>query len=208
MTLIPLLKTWLIGIAIAAPIGPIGMLCIRKTLEFGLRGTIAVGFGAALVDGLYSIIASTGLSAISCFLLKKIIYIKIMGGFFLLYLAFNELRILSISSQTIKNNTRELVKLTGEVFLLTLTNPMTILSFISLFASIIDNKINIVDSRWLVLGIFLGSMTWWLILGLFICKVKHKLPKNYISYINFISAFIIGGFGIYVIFSGLISINE
>ena len=86
------LKAWLIGISVAAPVGPIGMLCIRKTLEFGFMGAIAVGLAAALADSVYGLIAALSLTAILHFLLINIVIIKILDGIFLLYLAYIELK--------------------------------------------------------------------------------------------------------------------
>jgi len=186
--LFPLIKAWMLGIAIAAPIGPIGMLCIRKTLEFGLLGAIAVGIGAAIADSIYGFIVVLGLTIVANFLLEKVIFIKILGGIFLLYLAYKEIKTLPNSTVNIGKN-KALGKLTAEVFFLTLTNPMTGSSTVEAFA--------------MVIGIFLGSMTWWLILGTIVLKIKHKLPGSWINYIRYLSAVILSLFGVMAVGSGL-----
>jgi putative LysE/RhtB family amino acid efflux pump len=192
----------MIGIAIAAPVGPIGILCIRKTFELGLRGTILVGLGAALADSVYGLVAALGLSVISQFLLGKDAFIKIVGGMLLLYLAYKELKSKTLTNEPPLKDKANL-RLASEVFLLTLANPLTILSFISIFASISDGPTTYAKSLSMVLGIFLGSMTWWLALGSILLKIKHKLPQTWLHRIRYVSALALAGFGIVAIISGL-----
>jgi len=195
-----LLKAWLIGIAVAAPVGPIGTLCIRKTLELGFMGAIAVGLGAALADGVYGLIAALGLTAISHFLLQKIVIIKVVGGLFLLYLAYAEIKSKTNNSGTTLDKNKNLARLTFGVFFLTITNPMTILSFIGIFASIgSGGATTTAETLAMVIGIFLGSMTWWVILGSIIVKIKHKLPESALQGIRYLSALILAGFGLFAI---------
>ncbi len=192
-----LLKAWLIGIAVAAPVGPIGALCIRKTLEMGLLGAIAVGLGAALADSVYGLVAALGLTAVSHFLLQNTMVIRVFGGLFLLYLAYKEVK--STSGDAASPLSGNLYKLIGGVFLLTLANPMTILSFIGIFASIGSGAPTTLETLTMVVGIFLGSMTWWLILGAIIVKIKHKLSEVWIQRIRYLSALLLAGFGVFAI---------
>ncbi|HLF67016.1 MAG TPA: LysE family transporter, partial [Gammaproteobacteria bacterium] len=80
----------IIGLAVAAPIGPVGLLCVRKTLEFGLIGTLAVGLGTALADALYAGIAAFGLATLSEIIIKQVVYFKVLGGILLFILAIKE----------------------------------------------------------------------------------------------------------------------
>lgn len=201
-----LIKAWLIGVAIAAPVGPIGMLCIRKTLELGVKGALLVGLGAALADGCYGVIAALGLSAISHFLLQKVLVIKIIGGVFLLYLAHKEIKSTNSSTKGLLKNKTNL-QLVSTIFFLTLTNPMTILSFIGIFASISGGPTTTMESLSMVLGIFLGSMSWWLILGGVVVKIKHKLPDIWLERIKYFSALVLAGFGVFAIIGGLLMID-
>ena len=201
--LLYLFKSWMIGFAIAAPVGPIGMLCIKKTLKLGLRGALLVGLGAALADSMYGMIAALGLTAISHIMLDKASILKLVGGTFLLYLAYKEARSESTNNEAHVKSTSQ-IKLISEVFFLTITNPMTILSFISIFASIGTKTTSIIESVTMVLGIFLGSMTWWCLLGYVIAKIKHKLPKTWLTKIKWISCFILVGFGLIAILGSLI----
>lgn len=201
-----LIKAWLIGIAIAAPVGPIGMLCIRKTLEFGFFGAVAVGIGAAFADGVYGAIAATGLSVITQFLLKQAVILKIFGGLFLLILAYKEFkRALCLNPATAKNVAS--FKLAIEVFFLTLSNPMTIIAFISIFASLNTGPTSAFEAVSMVLGIILGSLTWWFILGGAVVKIKNKLPEKWLYRIKYITSIVLSGFGVIAVISGLKNIN-
>ncbi len=198
------MEAWLIGLAIAAPVGPIGMLCIRKTLELGLIGAIAVGLGAALADSVYGLVAALGLTAVSHFLLEKAIYIKLVGGAFLLYLAYKELKVKPTTKLASIGKSKHMSRLVTEVFFLTLTNPATILTFIGIFAGIGGGDVSTTEMMLLVMGIFLGSMTWWLFLGTLIVKIKHKLPEGWFHHIRTLSAIILGGFGLWAIVSSVL----
>ena len=191
-----LLKAWMIGFAIAAPVGPIGMICITKTLELGFRGAFIVGLGAALADSVYGVVAALGLSAISHALLNNANVIRLVGGVFLLYLAYKELK--SINNNTDNKNieSKKPIKLLSKTFFLTITNPITILSFVGIFASIGSGASSALDSMAMVLGIFLGSMTWWCLLGGIIVNIKHRLPNSWLARIKWLSCSILAGFGV------------
>jgi putative LysE/RhtB family amino acid efflux pump len=195
----------MIGIAITAPLGPIGILCIRKTFELGLRGTILVGLGAALADSVYGLVAALGLSVISQFLLGKAAFVKIAGGMLLFYLAYKELKSKTLTTQPSLKSEANL-RIVSQVFLLTLANPLTILGFISIFASISDPPTTYVKSLSMVLGIFLGSMTWWLTLGSILLRFKHKIPQTWLYRMKYVSALAFTSFGIVAIISGLRSL--
>ena len=199
-----LLKAWLIGIAIAAPVGPIGLLCIKKTLEHGIKGALLVGLGAAVADSAYGLIAALGLSAISHFMIASGTYLKLLGGVFLLYLAYRETKSSPAKEEAYVSG-KSWMLLVGEVFFLTITNPLTILSFVGIFASIGTGSSSTLESVAMVVGIFLGSMTWWCILGVTITKIKHKLPIIWVEQIKWISCFILASFGLVAILNGLMT---
>lgn len=202
--LLYLFKAWMIGIAIAAPIGPIGMLCIKKTLELGIKGALLVGLGAALADSVYGLIAALGLTAVSHIMISSSGALKLIGGVFLLYLAYKEAKSGPASNEA-HVSAKSRFKLVSEVFFLTITNPMTILSFVGIFASIGVGSSSTLESITMVVGIFLGSMTWWCVLGTVITKIQHKLPKICLERIKWISCFILASFGLVAIFSSLMN---
>ena len=188
------------GITIAAPVGPIGMLCINKTLERGLIGACLVGLGASLADAVYGSITAFGLNTISKFLLENIKIIRIVGGIILLFLAYKELRSTS-SSQKLQIEADSYFKWVGIVFLLTLSNPMTILTFIGIFSGFTDVvATNLSDSLSIILGIFLGSMTWWMFLGTLITFLQKKISDKWIAKIKYIASAVLALFGVSIIY--------
>ena len=195
-----LLKAWVLGITIAAPVGPIGMLCINKTLERGLIGACLVGLGASLADAVYGSITAFGLNTISKFLLENIKIIRIVGGIILLFLAYKELRSTS-SSQKLQIEADSYFKWIGIVFLLTLSNPMNILKFIGIFSGFTDVvATNLSDSLSIILGIFLGSMTWWMFLGTLITFLQKKISDKWIAKIKYIASAVLALFGVSIIY--------
>ena len=197
------IKAWTIGMAVAAPIGPIGMLFIQNSLKYGFRGSIAVALGAASADSFYGMIAAIGLSSVTHFLVSEAKYIKIIGGILLLFLAFRELNRDHSNNNAHETRSDSYVLMSVEVFFLTLTNPMTILPFIGIFASLGTGPKNFPESFAMVLGIFLGCLSWWSILGTIILKMRQKLSQNWIKKIKYSSVCILIFFGLYAISSGL-----
>ena len=204
MELTFLFKGIIIGLAIAAPVGPIGVLCIRRTLASGWLSGFFSGLGAATADFTYGLIAAFGLAVASDFLLKNIVLIKIVGGGFLLYLGVNTYR-----STTENNETQSLGKLgylkdySSTVFL-TLTNPATILSFLAIFAVAgVAKADDYFSAGLLALGVLLGSSLWWFLLSMFTNIFKRKMNFERMMIVNKISGIIIGGFG-FVSFLSLI----
>ena len=203
VSLLFFLKSWLIGISIAVPIGPIGILCIRRAMEYGIIGALNVGIGAAIADGIYSVIATFGISKISNFLIKHSSYLKIVGGSFLLYIAFRELK---KSIKDIKETSENKFFIVLQVLLLKFTNPITAIVFIGLFPVIIGIPSSFKDSFSIVLGVFLGSMTWWIILGKIVTKMNNNIPFAWVQKIKYSSSIILGAIGVITLIIGLIGL--
>lgn len=195
------IKAWLIGFAIAAPIGPIGLLCIKETLHYGVKGGLLVGVGAALADCVYAVVAAAGLSAVTNFLVNSASHIKVIGGFILLYLALQEFRSTS-AKHAASVDTRGLKGLVPQIFILTLTNPMTILSYLAVFASFSFGVVNFVQLFAIILGVFLGAMSWWLILANIVRVIQRKLSADWIQRIRNMAAVLLGVLAILAIWSG------
>src|SRR5579872_4215340 len=130
------IKGLIIGFAIAAPVGPIGILCINRSLHDGFKVGLLTGLGAALADGTYGLVAGFGLTALSSLLIHHQIWIRIIGGIFLLYLGIK--LILTPPKIREKNNNSDKKPWHALVttYFLTLTNPATILSFVAVFAGL------------------------------------------------------------------------
>ena len=190
-------KGIILGFSIAAPVGPIGVLCIRKTLQFGRLSGLFSGLGAAVADTVYGVVAAFGLTLISGFLIKGQFWLQLIGGVFLIYLGLK-----TFFSKTADSNSRISHKsLMGDfvsTFFLTVTNPMTILSYIAVFAGLglSDTAENYANASLLVFGVFLGSALWWLILSEGITLFRKSISQKVMIWINRCAGMIIIAFGI------------
>ena len=195
------LKGFIIGISIAAPVGPIGILCIQRTITYGKLNGLATGLGAASADAVYGFIAAFGLTFISNFLVAQQTWFRIVGGTFLICLGIRAF-ISAPDNSTANKNRQNHKSAYGTTFLLTLSNPMTILSFAAIFSGfgLVDTSIHYGSASLMVLGVFLGSATWWLFLSggtnLFRSKLNQRL-----AWINKLSGVAITLFGVIAIAS-------
>jgi threonine/homoserine/homoserine lactone efflux protein len=199
-----LIKGIVLGFSIAAPVGPIGILCIRKTLQFGRLSGFFSGLGAALADMIYGSIAAFGLTIISNALLASQFWLKMIGGIFLVYLGIKTFFSKSMKQEDKKLTRQTLLKDFITTFFLTLTNPMTIIAFLGIFAGLglSNTNGNLLQASFLVIGVFLGSSLWWLVLSEFVTFFRKKIEEKMMRLINRIAGFIIFGFGIFAL-SGL-----
>ena len=186
-----------IGFSIAAPVGPIGVLCIRRTLAEGRASGLISGLGAATADALYGCIAGFGLTFLSNLLIQHQVWIRVIGGLFLCTLGLRTFAAgPAKESASVKGG--GLAGSYGSTFFLTLTNPMTILSFAAIFAGLGLGSIggNYLSSGVLVLGVFTGSALWWLILSGLVGMLGKMLSPKGMRWVNRISGIIILGFGL------------
>jgi threonine/homoserine/homoserine lactone efflux protein len=199
-----LFKGLAIGFSIAAPVGPIGVLCIRRTLAEGRALGLVSGLGAATADAIYGCIAGFGLAFISNFLVSQQVWLRFVGGIFLCYLGLKTLLAKPVvQAATGKGN--NLVAAYASTFLLTLTNPMTIMSFAAIFAGLglASTSGNYVSAGVLVLGVFAGSALWWLILSGTVGIFRDKFNSDGLRWVNRTSGAIITGFGLFALLSAL-----
>jgi len=189
------IKSIIIGISIAIPIGPIAILCIRRTMANGLKSGIASGIGAATADAFYGVIASFGLTAISGFLIEKQLWLNLIGGLFLFYLGFKIFKSEPIDENQNVGNSSLYNDYLSTVFL-TIINPATFLVLFSIFVAtgFIKENINYYDATISSIGIFIGSMIWWLCLSFGVGLTRNKLNKKSMILLNKISALIIFSF--------------
>lgn len=191
------LKGFIIGFSIAAPVGAIGVLCIRRTLAYGQKYGLASGMGAATADAIYGSIAAFGLTLISNFLISKQIWFQIIGGIFLCYLGIKTF--LSKPSENSSNHEANSISNAYiSTLFLTLTNPMTIISFTGVFAGlgIVNTKGDYMSAALVMVGVFLGSALWWIILSTFVGVFRNKIDSQGLCMINRLSGTIIFAFGI------------
>lgn len=203
-----LIKGFLIGLSIAAPVGPIGVLCINRTLRGGFWVGLFSGLGAAIADAIYGCIAGFGLVAVSSFLLSWQVPIRFVGGAFLVYLGVKTTLAIP-KSTSLPDKATTLWQDFASTLLLTLMNPATILSFIAIYSGLgmVEPDTSYAQAFVMILGVFLGSLGWWLILCFSVNVIRHKLSQTLLEWINRFSGCILMAFGAFCFFStwGLIA---
>jgi threonine/homoserine/homoserine lactone efflux protein len=203
-----LFRGLIIGFSIAAPVGPIGVLCIRRTLTDGRSVGLVSGLGAATADALYGCVAGFGLTFISGTLINQKLWLQLFGGLFLLYLGIKTL-FSKPSEQAVNASGSGLFGAYASTFLLTVTNPLTILSFAAIFAALgLSNTTGSYASALvLVLGVFLGSAVWWLLLTGGVGFFRDKFNTQGLLWVNRISGVTIMVFGVLALI-GLLRVNN
>lgn len=205
----------LIGVSIAAPVGPIGVICIRQSLVNGWKIGLSAGMGAACADGLYAIAAILGLAVLTKLFAAMTLPLHIGGGLLLLYIAFKVFKSSSIETNfAAKADDAEGIgcapagsmpkpsslKTLLQTFALTITNPMTILSFSAILSAFGVERLSL-EALYVVSGVFVGSAAWWLTLSLGVSRFSRLLTPKGMTMINYCSGAIIAGFGLWSILS-------
>lgn len=199
-------KGLLIGFSVAAPVGPIGVLTIRRTLTEGRLSGFVTGLGAAMADALYGVVACFGISIISSFLLRQEFWLALFGGLFLLYIGVKS--VLTPPATTAANiNSKGLARNFIGTFFLTVSNPTTILSFLAIFAGLGLASVHkgYSASLMIVVGVFLGSAFWWLFLSSAVAYFRTKITSKILSWINKLSGLMIVAFGLLTLLQLIIS---
>lgn len=195
----------LFGLVLAAPVGPVGVLCVQRTLSEGRMHGLLSGLGAAIGDALYGAVAAFGVSAIEVWIEDHQASLRTVGGIVLLLLAARTIAMRSRpnrprpSASTI--HTESLVQDFISTFLLAVTNPITLLTFAGLFATLgmTDAGKSVGNAAILVLGVFLGSALWWLALSMTAGMFRNVLENGYQRSVTMLSALILAAFGIYAL---------
>ncbi len=195
------LKGLIIGFAMAVPIGPIGIMCIRKTLAEGHSRGMIIGLGAATADSLYGSIAVFGLTFISDVIASQHFWVSLLGGGLLLFLGIRTFRT-KRKGRIMPFNKKQKGLLGSYIsaFLLALTNPVTIFAFVAVFAAFgLGHRLHIVSAYILVLGVFTGSCLWFLTLGYVAKLFRKNLNSDGLRWVNRIS-------GALIILSGVVAL--
>src|SRR5437764_12810277 len=192
----------LIGLSIAVVVGPMSILCMQRTLNFGQRYGLVSGLGIATADAVYGSIAAFGVTVIASFLVSQQIWIRLIGGLFLVYLGIKTvLTRPAEKAATVQAN--NFFGAYASTFLLTLTNPLTILSFAAVFAGIGVGGASksFLSATIVVLGVFTGSAVWWCLLTGGVSLLRGKFTAHWLLWINRLSGVIIMLFGVWAWFS-------
>lgn len=201
MSMMLFTKSVLLGLAVAVPLGPIGALCINRTLERGFWGGIAGGLGTALADAAYASLAAAGFAAFSSALSAVDTPLKGIGGAFMLWLGWRSLET-KPSRRAADVGARDLFGTMVATFVLTMTNPMTILSFAALFAGLgLASDADAGNAALVVAGVFVGSLLWWLILSGGVALAREKLPESFARWTARLSGLLLILFGLWALWS-------
>jgi threonine/homoserine/homoserine lactone efflux protein len=191
-------RGWLIGFAIAAPVGPIGVLCIRRTLSDGRLTGFLSGLGAATADSTYGAVAAFGLTALQEVLLRQHSWLRILGGAFLLYLGVRTLLSVPAKAAAPISNRTGILGAYLSTFILTLTNPATILAVLVIFAGfrLGEQAHDYWGAVSIVLGVFLGSASWWLLLSALVGLLRERVATDWMRWVNRLAGGLICAFGV------------
>ena len=189
-----------IGFAVAAPVGPIGMLCIRTTLERGRVAGFAAGLGAAVADAIYGMIGVLGVTAISGVIEAQRFWLELGGGVFVIAFGIH----LGLTKPNVQNGTDEIpVSLWADfvkTLVLTLANPSTILTFMAIFAGVPGAAASeLAAVPVIVLGVLLGSAAWWLFLSQGVGVIRHKISEQALTWMNWAAGALLVAFGVYTL---------
>lgn len=190
----------LIGLAVAVPVGPVNILCLQRTLKSGVIVGLLSGLGAALGDSFFGFVAAFGVTVVADFLMAHLRLFQTIGGILLLFLALRTWR--ERPHLEVRGSAAvQMLKGFLSAFFLTITNPVTILGFIAIFASVGLNRIgeNLDQANSLVAGIFAGSALWWVILTNGARFLKGRLNDHHLLMINRASALLMVAFGLFAL---------
>ena len=195
------LSACIIGISIAAPVGPIGVLVIRRSLAEGRLVGLVSGMGAASADAFYGFIAAFGLSAISSLLMSFSLPLRVFGAIFLAYLGIKTLLSKPSEKAAEAQAATNLLSAYLSILALTITNPMTIIAFLGIFAGVgLENVTgNPLSASITVLGVFIGSAAWWLLLSFGVSFFRERVNAQVMLWINRLSGIIILSFVIWIV---------
>ncbi|MBI4962820.1 MAG: LysE family transporter [Desulfomonile tiedjei] len=196
------IKGLIIGFSLALPVGPIALLCIRRTLARGPAAGIASGLGAACADLIFGAIAGFGVSAVADFLVEHQVALRLVGGVFLCYLGVRIFRSVP-RERTAGSEDTGLVRYFASAFVLTLTNPITLFAFAAIFAT---SGVGLASDGFLsvallVLGVFAGSALWWLVLSGVVSIFHRTISLRGIQIVNRISGTLIAVVGVIILIS-------
>ncbi len=189
-----------LGFSIAAPVGPIGMLAITRTLRSGRIAGLLTGLGAASADGVYGAAAAFGLAALAGYIASLAVWLRWAGAIFLLIFGFRLM--LARRGPATQEPARAKGGAFLSAFLLTLANPMTILAFAAVLGSFGAARA-IPAAFTIVAGVFLGSMAWWIILASAVAAVAARLDPRWFATLNRVCGFALAFFGLHTLWRAL-----
>ena len=192
-----------IGFTVAAAVGPISLLTIRRTIAHGRLYGLVSGIGVAAADASYGAVAAFGLTAITAVLVGARTALALIGGAFLVWLAIRTIRARPAAAATVTDDRPGLAAAFLSIYGLTMTNPMTILSFGGIFAGLGLSGGAGLDAALLTLGVFLGSGLWWVVLTAVVGRLRERITPAILVWINRVSGAVLLAFGLIAILAAL-----
>jgi threonine/homoserine/homoserine lactone efflux protein len=202
MSIYLLIEGMLIGLVVAVPVGPLGLLCINRALSMGAVCGFFSGLGVATADALAAGIAALGISLISGFLVDHQLALRLVGGTFLCYLGYKIYKTEPVSQAPI-NNVHGLLSAYATTFFLTISNPVTLLSFIAIYAGWHVPSLHgrYIAAATLTAGVFSGSALWWVGLFIGLTTFRDRFSLRFLFWVHRVSGALIAGFGVVVLLS-------
>jgi threonine/homoserine/homoserine lactone efflux protein len=195
-TLVLFGQSLLIGLSIAAPVGQIGVLAIQRTVEHGRAAGLATGLGAAFADAVYGAIGAFGVTTLIAWLVGMKTWLCLVGSAFLLWLAWRIVRRPVEPRVAAHAAPDALIGYVAGTFVLTLSNPTTILSFLAVFGMLAGRSAP--ASPWVMIsGVLVGSALWWVILSAAVGLVRERFDARWQRAINVGSAALLAGFALW-----------
>jgi threonine/homoserine/homoserine lactone efflux protein len=186
-----------IGLSIAAPVGPIGLLVIQRTLRHGAVTGLATGLGAAVADAFYGAVGAYGISAVVTWLQGARAVLVLGGGAFLLLLAWRIWRAAPAAAVQEQAPGPSWAAAFGSTFALTLANPSTVLSFLAIFGALAAQLQSAAAPAVMVLGVFCGSALWWLALCAAVGRLRRRFDERLQRWVGRVSALMLAGFALW-----------
>jgi threonine/homoserine/homoserine lactone efflux protein len=198
-----LIEGIIIGFVVAVPVGPLGLLCINRALSMGPASGFFSGLGVATADALAAGIAALGISLVSSFLLDHQTLLRLVGGLFLCYLGVKIYRTEPRENPSPSCNVNGLLGAYATTFLLTFSNPVTILSFVAIYAGwgVESLRGHYFAAAILMLGVLIGSTLWWIVMFLGLTAYRDKFSTQLLGWIHRVSGAAIAAFGFIILLS-------
>lgn len=197
-------KGLVLGFSVAAPVGPIGILCMDRSLRHGKLSGFSTGMGAAAADTVYGAIAAIGIASVMGFLAGYERELRFVGGVLLLIVAWRMyITPPPIFQQRAPGQKRPLLRLFTESFVLTISNPMTILGFMAVYAGLGIQAGNLQEICIVLAGVFFGSAAWWLSLSVGTVLLRQKLTPKFLARFSRGAGIMIGIFGLIALVQSL-----
>jgi threonine/homoserine/homoserine lactone efflux protein len=202
MSIYLLIEGIMIGLVVAVPVGPLGLLCINRALMLGPLCGLCSGLGVATADAIAAGIAALGITLISGFLTDYQVLLRFIGGIFLCYLGYKIYRAEPVSRMPI-NTVNGLLSAFATTFVLTLSNPVTILSFVAIYAGWHVPSLHgqYAAAATLTVGVFTGSTLWWVGLFVGLTAFHRKFDLRFLFWVHRVSGAVIASSGVFVLLS-------